>query len=377
MASRLFGGIGASFSRNAGKRGAAATLNQNHILRWLLTCVGRVNLSVADMSEINYVIYILSIGLSGAGAWVVGRYGHRFELLDKPNERSSHRAATPRGGGIGILIGFMVSALLMKVSIFFWIPAVLLSVVSFVGDRYHLSAIVRLLFQFAASFIFLYGLWYGRPLSMTGYLIMIPFSVYIVGTTNYFNFMDGINGIAAISGIVGFGLLAVFAHGKEIDSGIEVIAISLSLGCVAFLPFNLPKAKVFMGDVGSILLGFVFATMVYMLAASLLEFFCLSLFLFPFYADEITTELVRLNDGEKLWTPHRRHLYQILANEYQIAHWKVSLGYGFLQLVVGASILYFLKLGLSLVLVLFFLYFVVFSVISLTVRKKLAQNSGS
>jgi len=160
------------------------------------------------MSGINFFLYLICIALSGAGAWLVGRYGYRLELLDKPNERSSHRAATPKGGGIGILAGFLFSALLMKVSVFLWVPAVLLSVISFVGDRYHLSPIFRLLFQFAASFIFLLGLWNGHPLSSAGYLIIIPLSVYIVGTTNYFNFMDGINGIAGISGLVGFGLLA-------------------------------------------------------------------------------------------------------------------------------------------------------------------------
>ena len=328
------------------------------------------------MSGNNFFLYLICIGLSGTGAWLVGRYGHRLELLDKPNERSSHIAATPRGGGIGILAGFIVSALLMKVPVFLWIPAVLLSVISFVGDRYHLSPIIRLLFQFAASFIFLFGLWAGHPLSSAGYLIIIPLSVYIVGTTNFFNFMDGINGIAGITGLVGFGLLAVFAHGKGSGSGLEVLSITLSVGCVAFLPFNLPKAKVFMGDVGSILLGFVFAAMVFMLAGSLFEFLCLSLFLFPFYADEITTELIRLKDGEKLWTPHRRHLYQILANEYGIAHWKVSLGYGLAQLFIGASILYFFKLGLSTVLAIFFVYFVVFSVISLTLRKRLTPKTS-
>ncbi|MFC1578381.1 UDP-N-acetylmuramyl pentapeptide phosphotransferase, partial [Thermodesulfobacteriota bacterium] len=186
--------------------------------------------------------------------------------------------------------------------------------ISFVGDRYHLAPIIRLLFQFAAGFIFLFGLWNGHPLSSAGYLIIIPLSIYIVGTTNYFNFMDGINGIAGITGLVGFGLLAVFAHGKGSGSGLWVFSMSLSIGCAAFLPFNLPKAKVFLGDVGSILLGFAFAAMVIMLADSVIEFLCLSLFLFPFYADEITTELIRLKDGQKLWTPHRRHLYQILAN---------------------------------------------------------------
>ena len=319
-----------------------------------------------------FLLYLLCMGLSAAGALIISRNGHRLNLLDQPNDRSSHRDTTPKGGGIGILAAYIAAAVFLRVSAFFWIPAVMLSLISFAGDRYHLSPIIRLLFQFAASFFLLFGLWDGHPLSSAGYLIILPLSVYIVGTTNYFNFMDGINGIAGITGLVGFGLLAFYAHGKEIESGIGLLAITLSLSCAAFLPFNLPGAKVFLGDVGSILLGFTFAAMVFMLADNFLEFLGLSLFLFPFYADEITTELIRLKDGEKLWTPHRRHLYQILANECGIAHWKVSLGYGVVQLIVGASILYLFKLGLATALSIFFLFFVVFFVISLCLRKTFA-----
>ena len=93
------------------------------------------------------------------------------------------------------------------------------------------------------------------------------------------------------------------------------------------------------------LLGLARSKFSFMLAGSLTEFIGLSLCLFPFYADEITTEFIRLKDGEKLWTPHRRHLYQLLVNEFGIAHWKVSLIYGLGQLFVGASILYLLKFG--------------------------------
>ena len=327
------------------------------------------------MSGINFFIYVICSFLSGIGAWLVGRYGHRFSLLDKPNERSSHRTAIPKGGGIGILAGFIVGALLLNLSVFFWVPAAFLSLISFTGDRYHLSPLIRLLFQFAAGFAFLLGFWDGHPLSSGGYLIIIPLSIFIVGTTNYYNFMDGINGIAGISGLVSFGLLAVFAHSKGINTGIEILAIVLCLGCGAFLPFNFPRARVFMGDVGSILLGFVFAAMVCILARSLLELLCLSFFLFPFYADELTTEFIRLKDGEKLWTPHRRHLYQLLANEYGIDHWKVSLGYGLFQLFVGISVLYFMGSGLSTVLSMIFLYFIVFSMISLALRRRLEAVS--
>jgi Fuc2NAc and GlcNAc transferase len=108
----------------------------------------------------------------------------------------------------------------------------------------------------------------------------------------------------------------------------------------------MPKARVFMGDVGSILLGFVFAGMVVWLSKSLLDFICLAAFLFPFYADELTTMGVRIRDGENLLRPHRRHLYQLLANEKGISHWKVSLSYCLLQLSVGCSILLLKSYGI-------------------------------
>ena len=151
--------------------------------------------------------------------------------------------------------------------------------------------------------------------------------------------MDGINGIAGITGVVGFGLLAFSATLSAVSPSFVTLAICMALSCLGFLPFNIPKARVFIGDVGSILLGFVFAGMVAWLSKSLLDFFCLASFLFPFYADELTTMGVRLKDGEKLFNPHRKHLYQLLANELKIAHWKVAVGYGILQLVVGLSVL--------------------------------------
>jgi Fuc2NAc and GlcNAc transferase len=157
-------------------------------------------------------------------------------------------------------------------------------------------------------------------------------AVFIVGTVNYYNFMDGINGIAGITGVVGFGLLGWFAAVEGADPGIIALCVCLGLACLGFLPFNMPKARVFMGDVGSILLGFVFAGMVVWLSKSVLDFLCLANFLFPFYADELTTLVVRLKDGDKLTKPHRKHLYQLLANERGIAHWKESVGYGVLQL---------------------------------------------
>jgi Fuc2NAc and GlcNAc transferase len=129
-----------------------------------------------------------------------------------------------------------------------------------------------------------------------------------------------------------------------------------------------------MGDVGSILLGFVFAALVIWCSTNFLDFLCMASFLFPFYADEITTEIIRLKDGEKLWQPHRRHLYQLLANECQIAHWKVSFGYGLGQLTVGLSTLIFKTFGVLMISSLIWLYFFIFIVISNVVRKKAAAS---
>ena len=206
--------------------------------------------------------------------------------------------------------------------------------------------------------------------------ILIGLSIYIVATTNYYNFMDGINGIAGISGVVGFGLLSFYGYYNTANPMLISLNISMALCCLAYLPFNIPEAKVFMGDIGSILLGFIFAAMVIWLSKSFLDFICLASFLFPFYADEITTELTRLKEGEKIWTKHRRHLYQILANEYNIPHWKVSLGYGVAQLFVGISIFLIAKIGLLAVVSIIALYFSIFFVFSIVIRRNIKYMAG-
>jgi len=324
------------------------------------------------MSGFTYVLYLLCIGLSAAGAWLVASYGHHLNLLDQPNDRSSHRDITPRGGGIGILAGFIAAAIFLKVSAFFWIPTAMLSLISFIGDRRHLSPLVRLVFQFVASIIFLFGFEGNNFMSSAGYLMTIALSIYLVGTTNYYNFMDGINGLAGVTGVVGFALLTFYGIYFEADFVPIGLGLSMAFCCLGFLPFNMPKARVFMGDVGSILLGFVFAAMVVWYATGLLEFLCLTSFLFPFYADEITTELIRLKNGEKLWQPHRSHLYQLLANEYNFPHWKISLGYGMTQLIIGISVMLLLRYGIFTIISILFLYFCIFSVISIALRKNLA-----
>ena len=329
------------------------------------------------------ILYIASLVLGGAGAWLISRWGNGFGLLDKANDRSSHEGVVPKGGGIGILTAFFVSSIVLSMPKSFWIPAVILSLFSLLGDRVNLSSKLRLAIQFGAAGLFLFGmdhlLFFGLSQDLhysMKYLVFILtvifMAVYIVGTANYYNFIDGINGIAGITGVIGFGLLAFYASSYPgADYSLVILSICISLSCLGFLPLNMPKAKVFMGDVGSVLLGFVFAAMVVLLSKSFLDFVCLAGFLFPFYADELTTLIVRIRGGDRLTKPHRRHLYQLLANEMRIDHWKVSVGYGLLQLFVGVSILLLKPMGLLVILLLLVAYFSGFSLLSFVVRRKM------
>ena len=309
--------------------------------------------------------------------------------MDIPNERSSHEIAmpVPKGGGIGILAAFLVASISLGIPVSFWLSATLLALLSLFGDRVDISPKFRLLVQFIAAFALLSPLLFSDsssvfcPLSLglsplAAVLCCLLLSMFIAGTANFYNFMDGINGIAGMTGVVGFGMLSWFAADQGADPRIITLSLCVSLACLGFLPMNMPKAKVFVGDVGSILLGFVFAGLVVWISKSLLDFVCVAAFLFTFYADELTTLIVRMKDGDRLTRPHRKHLYQLLANEIGITHWKVSLGYGFGQLLVGVSVLFFMNSGLLPVLSIISLYFFIFTVVTAAVRMRLTSKSA-
>ena len=318
----------------------------------------------------SFILYTTCLILGGAGAWIIFLFAFRVGLVDHPNERSSHATPTPRGGGVGILAAFILASLFVKMPLTFWLPAALLTLFSFFSDKFELSPKIRLPIQFiAALFLVQLSAFSFQPSAFSLFLL----AIFIVGTANFYNFMDGINGIAGITGVVAFGLLALSTLLSGAAPSFVILAICLSLSCLGFLPFNMPKARVFMGDVGSILLGFVFAAMVVYLSKSLIDIICLAAFLFPFYADELTTMYVRLRDRESLTRPHRRHLYQILANEYGMPHWKVSVAYGLSQLIIGTSVLLVRPFGSIMVLPLLMIYFAGFVLLTIRLRSGTAR----
>lgn len=326
---------------------------------------------VSEIITIKSFLYLAALVFGATGALIISKFGDKVGLSDTPNERSSHSIVTPKGGGIGILAAFIAASLVLGMPGFLWIPAIFLSLFSLWADRTDISPLLRLSAQFLAAFFLICGLYKNNQIA--GYQFYFLSTVYIVWTANCYNFMDGINGIAGITGIVGFGLLAYYSFDCGADSTYICLMLSICLSCIGFLPFNIPAAKVFMGDVGSILLGFVFSGIVVVLSESLVDSLCMACLIFPFYADELTTMIVRIINKENLLHPHRKHLYQLLCNEYGISHWKVSAGYGLLQLLIGISVLLVKDKGYQFLFTMLLFYLLIFSVCSYQFRKRLVH----
>jgi len=297
------------------------------------------------MEEI-ILITIIGVVCGVLGAQAVHRYGSHIALIDIPNERSSHSSPTPRGGGVGIWLALLIVTIWIVPNLFLALLIGMVGLIGFLEDRFALPALIRLLFQWvvAAGFV-LFVL--GFPATFIMLLLSLFWVVFVVGTANFFNFMDGIDGIAGLTGVVAFGLLSFFAFPIVKNSDIALMSLALSAGCLGFLPFNFPKAKVFMGDVGSILLGFVFASFVMKLSSNIAIFLCLIMFLSTFYADALITVYERWRKGENLMKAHRSHLYQHLANEMNLRHWKVSVLYSIVQLLFGTLSILAYKYGIA------------------------------
>jgi Fuc2NAc and GlcNAc transferase len=328
------------------------------------------------MKKTDIIFYIAALASGGAGAYLMARYGGGFGFSDKPGVRSSHKYVTPKGGGIGILSVFLFFSAALNIEWTFWTPAAAIALVSFWGDRIDIRPAFRLIVQFAAAGLLISGIWQSNQTQLLAYLLFLPAALFIVGTANFYNFMDGINGIAGITGLAGFGLLAFYAARIGADPAYIKLALLITLACLGFLPFNMPEARVFMGDVGSILLGFVFAGLVVVLCRKWLDFFVMTALIFPFYADALTTITIRFLDNENLSRPHRRHLYQILANEGGFPHWKVSAGYGLIQLFIGFSTILLCNTSGPAVILLLILYSALFTYFSCFIRRKMVNSTS-
>ena len=274
------------------------------------------------------VIGLSSLLVSYFGVAYLRGYAERREILDVPNERSSHDRPIPRGGGLAIALVSMIGLIIAwashptwTLSVFFAYlsGAVLISGVSWLDDLRSLPNRIRFSVHAIVSLILLavIGYWSTVLLPGLGQLdlgwlgILITF-FWIVGLINAYNFMDGIDGIAGGQGVIaglGWTVLGWLSH-QHLVTVLGLLSVTCSLG---FLGHNWPPARIFMGDVGSAFLGYTFAALPVIAARNDPRLILPAiLLLWPFIFDTVFTFFRRLLKGENVFEAHRSHLYQRL-----------------------------------------------------------------
>lgn len=264
------------------------------------------------------------------------RIADKFNVIDKPNERSSHSQVTLRGGGIIFYLGALVYFFTNDFEYLWFILALtLVTFISFVDDLKSTRQVTRLLFHFSAMALMFYqwGLF-----SLSWWWIIIALIV-CTGIINAYNFMDGINGITGGYSLV---ILVALAYiNKEIvpfvDEGI-IYTVLCSVLVFCFFNFR-KKAKCFAGDVGSVSIAFIILFLIGKLIIHTGDFSWIVL-LVVYGADSVLTIVHRLMLHENIGLPHRKHMYQLMANELKISHVIVSSAYMMAQLIVIIGFIY-------------------------------------
>ena len=257
----------------------------------------------------------------------------KCNIIDKPNERSSHSTIVLRGGGIIFMLGLWIWAAFYGFGYPWFVVAVtLIAGVSFVDDIRSLPDSVRLVAQFVAMGLMFYQM---DMLHWELWWVVILALIVSVGATNIINFMDGINGITG--GYALASLIPIYILNKEMGFVEESLVVTVILADVVFCLFNFRpkgKAKCFAGDVGSIGIAFILLFMIGQLIMRTGDVTYL-VFLLVYGVDGCLTIIHRIMLHENLGEAHRKHAYQLMANELKIGHVKVSLLYLGLQLMVS------------------------------------------
>ena len=256
----------------------------------------------------------------------------QYNIIDKPNHRSSHSTLTIRGGGILFPIAILIAFVLGYTSWTLTLAVVLVAVVSFIDDIKPLHQLPRFSSQIIAFLLVAYDL---NLFEEVIWLIPIVL-ILLIGWINAFNFMDGINGITvlyALTAILSFSLMPI--HQTSLP-----LLITMGLSCLVFGFFNVrTKAKTFAGDVGSISLALFLG---YFMVKTLLDSGQIGYLLFfsVYGIDAVITIVTRIKKKENIFEAHRSHLYQYLVNEHHYSHVFIAVLYALIQLLVNAVVFY-------------------------------------
>ncbi len=299
------------------------------------------------------VTYLIILALLFILELIYFRIADRFDIIDKPNERSSHKTIVLRGGGVVFLFGVWLWAICFGFTYpLFLLGLTAISVISFLDDVQSQSVLLRLFVHFTSVVLLLSECWMDSGQAATSAHIVIYATVGIIalivaaGVINAFNFMDGINGITGGYAIaVLLPLLYLDTEGLALTGLIQpfvepsLIIVTL-LAALVFCFFNFRKqARCFAGDVGSVSIAFI---IVFVLGNLLLQTHdCIYvLFLAVYGVDVVLTICHRIMLHEHLGVAHRKHAYQLMANELHIPHTTVAAFYAILQLVISAGLIF-------------------------------------
>ncbi len=260
----------------------------------------------------------------------------RFNIIDKPNHRSSHTAVTIRGGGILFPLAVLLYASFFGLTYPWFISGLLMiSLISFLDDILTLDSKLRFIVHMVSAILLMAELY----LSEVSFLWWLPGLFFIIGTINAYNFMDGINGI---TGAYSMAVIASlwYVNERVLAFGSSPFMISVLIALLVFNLFNFrKKARCFAGDVGSVSMAFIVLFLLgeLIMASGDLSF---ALFLLVYGLDTASTMVFRKLRGENIFEAHRSHFYQYLSNEKKWSHLMVSTLYALIQLVLNAFIVF-------------------------------------
>lgn len=323
------------------------------------------------MHMYNYLIVSLLLIISSLLYIPIAK---RFNIVDKPNHRSSHTKVTIRGGGIIFFIGALFFFLTTGLQYpFFFAGLTILAVVSFIDDLISLSALLRFSAQVIACLLLIYQSVYEYNLIFLLFLLIAA-----IAFVNAYNFMDGINGI---TGIYSIGVLSslIYIDLYIYDFIEEDLLIYTLISVIIFGYFNFRKKAIFFaGDIGSVTLAFILVFAAYQLLIATDSPYVLLLFI-VYGTDSLMTILKRFYLKEKLSEPHRHHIYQQLTDVKKIGHIKISILYLVLQLIVSSVVITTFSYDLSIQWVITILTLIIFAGIYMTLNKmlmRLIQKEG-
>ena len=295
-----------------------------------------------------YIIYSIIFVLLFVAELGYFRIADKFNIIDKPNERSSHSSIVLRGGGIiflialwiwfAVAIGFNGGGWIFGESYLWFLLAVtLIAGVSFIDDIHSLPDSVRLVAQFGAMIMMFYQL---DMLHLDMWWVVLLALIVCVGASNIINFMDGINGITGAYAFAS--LIPLYLLNEQINIVDPSLIISVGLADLVFCFFNFRpkgKAKCFAGDVGSIGVAYI---LLFFIGALIMKTQDVTyiIFLLVYGIDGCLTICHRIMLHENLGQAHRKHAYQLMANELKIGHVKVSFFYTLLQLTISLGFIY-------------------------------------